>query len=107
MKERFVARLRAEASGRYLSAVIAASTRSRMASRTFGSLLRTRETVLVDVPAARATSSMVARIIDTPPCSVVRSRRRFCGGRDLPHPHVPPAHLHDRRLASLRRIACG
>src|SRR6185437_12958852 len=64
MKERFVARLRAEVSGRYLSAAIASCTSLRVASLTFGSLLTTRETVLREVPAMRATSSIVARIME-------------------------------------------
>ena len=38
-------------------------TRWRIDSRTFGSLLRTRETVFFDVPATRATSLMVARFM--------------------------------------------
>src|SRR3954466_2923122 len=35
------------------------STLSRVSSRTFGSLLITRDTVIADTPAARATSSIV------------------------------------------------
>src|SRR6185369_2406152 len=106
MKERLVARLRAEASGRYLSAAIATNTRSRIDSRTFGSLLRTRETVLVDVPAARATSSMVARIMDAR--SVACFRRRFgriSGGRNSLHRDIPAAHFHHWSRGSLRGVA--
>src|SRR5215468_7942723 len=102
MKERLVARLRAEASGRYLSASIAASTRWRIDSRTFGSLLSTRETVLVDVPAARATSSMVGRITDTRTCSAACSLPWLgrTSGRHVLRRHVPPAHLHYGRCGS-------
>jgi hypothetical protein len=38
---------------------VAASTLSRVAWRTFGSRFSTRETVLIDTPACRATSSIV------------------------------------------------
>src|SRR6185312_5048833 len=58
-----VARLRAEVSGRYLSLAIASSTCWRVDSCTFGSSLMTRETVLREVPATRATSLMLARFI--------------------------------------------
>src|SRR6185312_13378467 len=64
VKERLVARLRAEVSGRYLSLAIASSTCWRVDSCTFGSSLMTRETVLREVPATRATSLMLARFIE-------------------------------------------
>jgi hypothetical protein len=47
-----------------LSAFTAAITRSRVAGRTRGSLLSTRETVLMATPAAFATSVMVLRVMD-------------------------------------------
>src|SRR6185312_16460505 len=50
---------------------MAAVTRSRMDLLTLGSLLSTRETVFVDVPTARATSLMVARVMGVWPGSMV------------------------------------
>jgi len=45
--------------GEYLSSLMALRTRSRVLSRTFFSLLMTRDTVMADTPADRATSSIV------------------------------------------------
>src|SRR5690349_24770816 len=50
---------------------MAATTRSRMDLLTFGSLLSTRDMVFVDVPTARATSLMVARVMGVWPGSMV------------------------------------
>src|SRR6185503_18125370 len=90
---------------------MAASTRSRTVSRTFGSLLSTRDTVFFEVPEARATSSMVARVMKVWPDSMIRSLRSvglaFDGDRDASVGNVPSAHLDDRRRGSARRIARG
>src|SRR5690348_12724058 len=106
MKERLVARLRAEVSGRYLSAAIASRTCLRVDSRTFGSLLTTRETVLRDVFATRATSLMLARFMSVLVSEVsvraVRGRAQHLLDRN-----VPPAHFDDRCRDSLRGIARG
>src|SRR6187399_2281923 len=56
------ARRRAAWLGMYLSAAIAALTRSRVAVRTLVSPLTTRETVIGETPARRATSAMVAAV---------------------------------------------
>src|SRR5256885_7152915 len=53
------ARLRAAVLGEYRSCSIASSTAARVDSRTLRPLLTTRETVIADTPAARATSSIV------------------------------------------------
>lgn len=46
-----------------MSCAIAASTFSRVAGRTLASLLMTRETVINDTPAARATSLIVGALL--------------------------------------------
>src|SRR3982751_681223 len=53
-------KLRAIASGRYSSWLIASSTRRRVSSATYGWSLSTRETVWIDTPAWDATWRMVA-----------------------------------------------
>src|SRR6185312_3607521 len=53
------ARLRAAGFGAYRSSLTAASTAARVASRTLRSPLTTRETVIGETPALRATSWMV------------------------------------------------
>src|SRR3989338_522036 len=45
--------------GRYRSFLIASCTRRRLSSETVGTALITRETVVVDTPAAPATSAML------------------------------------------------
>src|SRR5437763_14089939 len=62
MCERRVTSARANAEGEYWSAEAAASTRRRVAAATGYSDtgLRTRETVVMDTPARRATSVMLA-----------------------------------------------
>jgi len=52
-------------------------TRSRVAGRTFGSLLKTLDTVLIETPARRATSSMVDRFLLTVVICDGSFRRRF------------------------------
>src|ERR1700744_2134125 len=53
------ARLRADSRGRYFSAPTASCTRARVSACTVGSLFITRETVLIETPAWRATSMIV------------------------------------------------
>jgi hypothetical protein len=62
MRERRVTRARARADGEYCSAEAAARTRRRVAAATGYSEtgLRTRETVVIDTPARRATSVILA-----------------------------------------------
>src|SRR5690349_20130406 len=54
-------RLRAARFGIYPSSAMACSTRSRVVARTLPELLTTRETVIGETAARRATSAMVAR----------------------------------------------
>src|SRR3546814_6071731 len=84
--ERCPARLRADALGRYCSRATASSTRSRVSSRTFGSLLSTRETVFIDTPAAAATSSIRVRMTlgYSPGCCGRARAGRHDGGSEEP-----------------------
>src|SRR5512139_3391672 len=58
---------------------MAFSTRERVASRTLGSWLTTRETVLIETPASSATSSMVALVMGSLPAFA--RIRRAAGGQ--------------------------
>jgi hypothetical protein len=58
---RWVVSVRAAWLGRYSSCSMARCTRTRVLSRTSPLALITRETVIVDTPARRATSAMVTR----------------------------------------------
>ena len=60
VRVRRVTRARAAGDGLYCSWAIACSTRARVAGRTFGMSLMTRETVWCETPARRATSKMFA-----------------------------------------------
>src|SRR3546814_5442091 len=94
--ERCPARLRADALGRYCSRATASSTRSRVSSRTFGSLLSTRETVFIDTPAAAATSSIRVRM--------TLGYSTGCGGRARSRRH-DRSEEHTSELQSLMRIS--
>src|SRR4051812_45924435 len=58
VRVRRVTSARAAGEGLYRSCAMACSTRARVAGRTFGRSLSTRETVWCETPASRATSKM-------------------------------------------------
>ena len=64
--ERLLASRRADGLGWYFSSSIAAMTLARVFSLVFGSLLSTRDTVLMDTPAWAATSSTVTEPVPLP-----------------------------------------
>src|SRR6185503_13237868 len=89
---------------------MAASTRSRTASRTFGSLLSTRDTVFFEVPEARATSSMVARVMkvwpDSMRGSLVGACRVLDGDGDAPGHSVTSLSLHRTGSTGWSSVGC-
>src|SRR3546814_3616075 len=115
--ERCPARLRADALGRYCSRATASSTRSRVSSRTFGSLLSTRETVFIDTPAAAATSSIRVRMTlgYSPGCCGRARAGRHDGDAACCMGRLPPCTItsrggdrseeHTSELQSLMRIS--
>ena len=65
VRVRRVTSARAAGDGTYRSCLMACSTRARVAGRTFGRSLSTRDTVWCDTPASRATSKIVAARVDS------------------------------------------
>src|SRR5579859_7390042 len=80
-------------------------TRSRTESRTFGSLLSTRDTVFLEVSDARATSLMVTRDMKAFASSMIGSLRGGCW--NAPGRNVPPTHFDDGFGRSLRCVSRG
>ena len=100
---RRVTSARAAGDGTYRSCLIACSTLARVAGRTFGRSLSTRETVWCDTPASRATSKIVAtRALSSRSltrCCAPAPRRRRARYVDYPARRAVSPAAPQRRLA--------